>query len=140
MKRLGGLVNLEICKFCWEMSRRMWHNFGLHYGLTKPFRQNLVRKVCEDKYVTCKRLKPIVFSSPVAVENGTTVGFLSIREDEELADAVRRFSRQTNITRDLQVSLLQALAGRAKGFCALGAKRSYGLRQSVTAVGKFWAT
>jgi hypothetical protein len=121
MKRLGGLVNLEICKFRWEMSRRMWHNFGLHYGLTKPFRQNLVRKVCEDKYVTCKRLKPIVFSSPVAVENGTTVGVLSIREDEELADAVRRFSRQTNITRDLQVSLLQALCGTREGIlCTRG--------------------
>ncbi|KAE9032567.1 hypothetical protein PR003_g9427 [Phytophthora rubi] len=97
------------------------HNFGLNYGLAKPFRQNLVRKVCEDTYVTCKRLKPIVFSSPVAVENGTTVGILSIREDEELADAVHRFSRQTNITRDLQVSLLQALCGTREGIlCTRG--------------------
>ncbi|EGZ28601.1 hypothetical protein PHYSODRAFT_470520 [Phytophthora sojae] len=97
------------------------HSFGLNYGLAKPFRQNLVRKVCDDTYVTCKRLKPIVFSSPVAVENGTTVGFLSIREDEELTDAVHRFSRQTNITRDLQVSLLQALCGTREGIlCTRG--------------------
>ncbi|KAH7479450.1 hypothetical protein PRIC1_009005 [Phytophthora ramorum] len=97
------------------------HNFGLYYGVEKPFRQNLVKRVCEDKYVTCKRLKPIVFSSPVAVENGTTVGTLFIREDEELADAVHRFSKQTNITRDLQVSLLQALCGTREGIlCTRG--------------------
>ncbi|ETI43488.1 hypothetical protein F442_11413 [Phytophthora nicotianae P10297] len=97
------------------------YDFGLHYGLAKPFRQNLVRKVCEDKYVTCKRLKPIVFASPVNVENGTTVGVLSIREDEELVDAVHRFSRQTNITRDLQISLFQALCGSRDGIlCTRG--------------------
>ncbi|KAJ8577435.1 hypothetical protein ON010_g1773 [Phytophthora cinnamomi] len=97
------------------------HNFGLHYGLAKSFRQNLIRKVCEDNYVTCKRTKPIVFSSPVAVENGTTVGILSVQEDEELADAVHRFARQTNITRDLQVSLLQALCGTREGIiCTRG--------------------
>ncbi|GMF43011.1 unnamed protein product [Phytophthora fragariaefolia] len=97
------------------------HNFGVNYGLAKPFRQNLVRNVCDDRYVTCKRLQPVTFSSPVAVENGTTVGILSVREDEELADAVHRFSRQTNITRDLQISLLQALCGtRENILCSRG--------------------
>ncbi|KAG7393730.1 hypothetical protein PHYPSEUDO_004493 [Phytophthora pseudosyringae] len=97
------------------------HSFGLHYGLAKPFRQNLVRTVCDDMYVTCKRLKPLIFASPVDVENGTTVGVLSIREDEELVDAVHRFSRQTNITRDLQVSLFQALCGKREGIlCSRG--------------------
>eukprot|EP00644_Phytophthora_capsici_P000092 jgi/Phyca11/539865/estExt2_Genewise1Plus.C_PHYCAscaffold_40147 len=97
------------------------YNFGLHYGLAKSFRQNLVRKVCGDKYVACKRLKPIVFASPVEVENGTTVGVLAIREDEELADAVRRFSRQVNITRDLQISLFRALCGTREGIlCTRG--------------------
>ncbi|KAG3222864.1 hypothetical protein PC129_g6444 [Phytophthora cactorum] len=97
------------------------YNFGLHYGLAKPIRQNLARQVCDDKYVTCKRLKPIIFASPVQVENGTTVGVLMIREDEELVDAVHRFSRQTNITRDLQVSLFQALCGIREGIlCTRG--------------------
>ncbi|OWZ23443.1 hypothetical protein PHMEG_0001667 [Phytophthora megakarya] len=97
------------------------YNFGLHYGLDKPFRQNLVRIVCDDKYVTCKRFKPIVFASPIDVGNNTVVGVLSIREDEELADAVRRFSRQTNITRDLQISLLQTLCGTRDGIlCTRG--------------------
>lgn len=91
------------------------YNFGLHYGVGKAFRRSLLQQVCADKYVQCSRRKPIVFASPVAVENGTTVGVLSIQEDEELADAVRRFSRQTNITRDLQISLLQALCGKREG-------------------------
>ncbi|KAF1778574.1 DnaJ domain [Phytophthora cactorum] len=86
--------------------------------------------VCDDKYVTCKRLKPIIFASPVQVENGTTVGVLMIREDEELVDAVHRFSRQTNITRDLQVSLFQALCGIEREFCALEVKHFFDLRHT----------
>ncbi|RLN97623.1 hypothetical protein BBJ28_00006374 [Nothophytophthora sp. Chile5] len=97
------------------------HSFGVHHGLAKPFRQNLVRQVCAGKYVTCKRHRPVVFASPVALENGTTVGVLSIREDEELVDAVRRFVRRTNITRDLQISLFQALCGQREGvLCTRG--------------------
>ncbi|CEG38130.1 DnaJ domain [Plasmopara halstedii] len=85
------------------------YNFGLRHKLARSLRENLLSQVCDDHYVTCRRLRPIVFSSPIEIDNGTTVGVLSIQEDEELVDAVHRFTRQTNIARGLQNSLFQAL-------------------------------
>lgn len=97
------------------------YEFGQQHGLTRAFRQNLMTQVCDDQYVTCRRRQPIVFSSPVEVENGTTVGTLSIREDEELVDAVHRFSKETNITQDLRLSLFHALCGTREGIvCTRG--------------------
>ncbi|KAF1331994.1 Dnaj domain, partial [Globisporangium splendens] len=86
--------------------------FGLHHDLGKEFRQELLRRVCEDRYVQCNRDGAHVFAAPIKLENGTIVGTLKIMEDEKLADAVYHFAKQTNTTVDVRVSILETLCGR----------------------------
>uniref|UniRef100_K3WQ64 J domain-containing protein n=1 Tax=Globisporangium ultimum (strain ATCC 200006 / CBS 805.95 / DAOM BR144) TaxID=431595 RepID=K3WQ64_GLOUD len=98
----------------------MVYMFGLHHGLGKEFRHELLRRVCADKYVQCNRDGAYVFAAPIKLENGTIVGTLKIMEDEELADAVYHFAKETNITVDVRVSILEALCGRDGITCTRG--------------------
>lgn len=101
--------------------------FGLHRGLGKGFRHELLRRVCAEKYVQCTREAAYVFASPIKLENDTDVGVLKLMEDEELADAVYHFAKDTNITMELRVSLLQALCDREGITCT----RSQALLKSL---------
>lgn len=95
--------------------------FGVQRGLSREFRRELLQQVCTDKYVECSRRAALVFASPIHVDgNGTDVGTLTILEDEELADAVYHFAKETNITNDLRISLFQTLCGRDGITCTRG--------------------
>ncbi|TYZ57016.1 hypothetical protein PybrP1_012572 [[Pythium] brassicae (nom. inval.)] len=89
-------------------------------GLSRAFRRELLRHVCEDRYVHCARQQPYVFVAPIRVENGSEVGVLRLLEDEELADAVFHFARETNITVEVRASLFETLCPRDAITCTRG--------------------
>lgn len=94
--------------------------FAAARGLGRGFRQELLRHVCATKYARCTRQQAVVFSAPIRVDKGSHVGVLRLFEDEELADAVYHFARETNITYDLRASLFETLCYRDGITCTRG--------------------
>lgn len=94
--------------------------FAAARGLSRAFRRELLRLVCDDKYVRCTRQQPYVFVAPIRVENSSEVGVLRLLEDEELADAVFHFARAAHLTLGVRASLFQTLCPRDSVTCTRG--------------------
>jgi hypothetical protein len=96
------------------------YNFCIEHQVGKEFRKVLVDTVCSDNYVKCKRRSPLVFASPIVMEEGVSLGVLEIQEDEEVADAIYHFWKEKNFTMDARINLFNTLCGRDRLTCTRG--------------------
>lgn len=102
------------------------YKFALMYSMDRPMWTGIIHQICssDSDMVHCERESPIVFSAPVAAENGSTLGYIHIEDGQEPVDAVGPFCKKHDLGKDQRLNILQGVC-RASGIPCARAKMLY---------------
>ncbi|KAH9114208.1 hypothetical protein AeMF1_011701 [Aphanomyces euteiches] len=93
-----------------EPADRVYH-FAEQFNLSATIRDQVLNTVCTDMKtflnITCKRFAPVVFQVPITKDPAEPpVGILQILQGEEPIDAIVRFGKNHELSKEAQASML----------------------------------